>query len=205
MVQPDVMVEEPTLQEGAMDSGVTAGVDIDRIGAAMEAERSRSQAPFNPNNLPFASQEFGQHRDVPVYQTINGAQVMIPADAVQAALMLPRDDGELAFSLEPVPMPERVKIQCLLHPDHRDRALYATLGMRTCPVYDNGSQYDLERHMEMFHSDEWKTIQRYRADQREQIREQMEQRRDEREDKRAAAMENLAKAVYASTKKNGKR
>ena len=112
-----------------------------------------------------------------IYDTRTGDRSVCNRNNLLHNLRKKRPDGSLVFSTER-PRDENGKIivpaqgfhKCLLHPDER-KPLYDTWGLATCRKDNLANPYQVRRHMEKRHKQEWRAIQE------EEQREDRERRR----------------------------
>ncbi len=70
-----------------------------------------------------------------------------------------RPDGSYMFTVrDPGQLPKRGEIKCMLHPESADRKHFDELGFRTCAKKNIINNYELRRHMQMKHPQEFKAI-----------------------------------------------
>ena len=70
-----------------------------------------------------------------------------------------RPDGSMVFTtLKPKVGPKRGHLKCMLHPDEPNRYHYDDLGLATCLKSNLTSPYQVKRHMQKRHKDEYATI-----------------------------------------------
>jgi hypothetical protein len=77
--------------------------------------------------------------------------------------------GKVAFTdRDPGFRPESGKFKCMLHGESPDRATYTAMGLPVCRAGKLRSQYDVVRHMQRKHRDEWGLINEQTTREREQ-------------------------------------
>jgi hypothetical protein len=65
--------------------------------------------------------------------------------------------------------PRRGDNLCILHESHPDRAYHASLGLPTCPKSNLASPFQVRRHAQHRHKDEWSVIEEERDSAREDL------------------------------------
>lgn len=100
-----------------------------------------------------------------VYSTVDGTPSTVLKTMVPKMMRkrlpripeVPREKwGQLAFSLTPTEVPNRMRLMCDLHPDSARRDWLDTIGLagRLCSKENLVSPYEVERHRRIYHPDE---------------------------------------------------
>ncbi len=113
---------------------------------------------------------------------------------VRSKLALRQPNGTPVWTLkDPGVRPKLGNTLCMLHPDHKNRQRYDSMGLGICMNgHIKNEEYELELHMKTKHPKEWATIQR--AEEKDK-----ERRREAREDAMLAAMQaSVAPPVVVS-------
>lgn len=119
-----------------------------------------------------------------VWDNRTGERSTINRNMLPTQLKKRRPDGSRVFTtIDPKIPVKRGNLKCMLHPDNPERKNYEHIVFTTCRKENLTNPYQVRRHMEKRHPDEWKAI-------REEIT------RKEREEER-----ELRKAVLESAKK----
>jgi len=95
-----------------------------------------------------------------VWETRTGEKVPVLYYRLGQVLRQRRNDGSYQFATtDPHILPKKGKVKCMLHPEYEERAHYDELGFRTCRKSNLLNRFQLRRHMELKHPQEWKTIE----------------------------------------------
>lgn len=104
-----------------------------------------------------------------IYNTLTGAQSVMNLNMLRRKLQLKRADGSPVFTtIRPDVLPKLGEYKCMLHPDSPNRKHFDELGLATCPKAHLNSPYQVRRHMQKKHKDEWKAIEDERIDKERQ-------------------------------------
>jgi len=110
-------------------------------------------------------------------------------------LRVRREDGSYRFTLiDPKREPVHGNLLCKLHPDAPDHEHYKELGFRECKKSNITNPYQLQRHMQLKHKQEWAAI---KAEEEER------KRQEDRELQRAlveSSLRNNDRPLYISDK-----
>ena len=119
--------------------------------------------------------------DTPVvilYRTDNGDPVPIHRYLLGDTLALVDPVTRLPrFSQEPVLLPERQTMVCLLHPDHPQRGRWDSMGLPVCLKTGFLSEYEVRIHMEKKHKAANAIINSYIQEERQKFYEEQERER----------------------------
>lgn len=146
-------------------------VDIDGVPTTMSVQRAGGRSG----------------RFIPVYSSIDGCPSYVLPHMIPTVMRQRNPDGTPMFLRKPTVAYRIGAIKCMLHAEHPSRDEFVGMGLTaiTCKKATLRSEYDLERHMNVVHPDEYKLIQKVRAErlaeeEREFRREQMETMRFQR-------------------------
>ena len=118
-----------------------------------------------------------------IYDTRTGDQSKCNRNMLVQHLKKKRPDGSLVFTTkDPGFRPKQGTHKCMLHPDDPNRKHYDELGLPTCKKANLASPFQVRRHMQKRHKQEWATLEQEREDR-------------EKEEERAFRRELLGKAV----------
>ena len=108
-----------------------------------------------------------------IWDTETGKQSVCNRNMLQATLGKKRKDGTRVFTtLKPDFEPQGGTYKCMLHADDESRETYNGLGLAVCTKDNLDSPYQVTRHMQTRHPQEWETIDDMNATaQREEDRE----------------------------------
>lgn len=88
---------------------------------------------------------------------------------LQSKLRKKRDDGSYRFTaFDPGEKPIRGTIKCMLHKDGENRKHYDELGFRVCNKENISNQYELTRHMQKKHPQEWAAMEQEKKERERQ-------------------------------------
>jgi hypothetical protein len=77
-----------------------------------------------------------------------------------AQLRKKRPDGSRVFTtVDPKIAPTRGALRCMLHPENTDRIYFDSLGLPVCMKSNLTSPFQVKRHMQKRHRQEWETIE----------------------------------------------
>ena len=94
-----------------------------------------------------------------IWDTETGKQSVCNRNMLQATLGKTRKDGSRVFTtIKPDFEPQGGTFKCMLHADDPNRALYDSLGLAVCTKDDLDSPYQVTRHTQTRHPQEWETI-----------------------------------------------
>jgi len=97
---------------------------------------------------------------VMVYDSRTGEPSLCNKNMLPAQLKKKREDGSYVFTLnKPAIKLKRGQLKCILHPDNPKRAHYDEMGLPVCKKANLINQFQVTRHMEHKHKDEYKAIQ----------------------------------------------
>ncbi len=145
-------VQDNTLLVEEMMRGADAAPEPGALKQGQLAPEGTKEIPLGINKLESAGYVF-------IYDTITGEQSKINKNMAHSKLSQKRLDGSYIFSLHQKVIPVRGTYKCLLHPDQPDRAYFDNIGLPTCKKDNLTSLFQVERHMQKRHKQEWATIQ----------------------------------------------
>jgi len=114
--------------------------------------------PDGSKDLPLGIMELKSAGYVMIYDTLTGEPSRINRNMLMAKMKQRRLDGTFFFSLQQTVTPVRGTYKCLLHPEGADREYYDSLGLPVCKKDNLTSIFQVERHMQKRHRQEWDTI-----------------------------------------------
>ena len=95
-----------------------------------------------------------------VYDTETGDRSVINRNMLLPQLKKKKPNGKPAFTvIDPHIKQVKGSCKCMLHPDDPKRAYYDTLGLPVCKKSNLTSPFQVRRHMQKRHKQEWETIQ----------------------------------------------
>ena len=108
-----------------------------------------------------------------IWDTETGKQSVCNRNMLQATLGKTRKDGSRVFTtIKPDFEPRGGEFKCMLHADDDNREHYNSLGLAVCTKENLDSPYQVTRHMQTRHPQEWETIDNINVTaQREEDRE----------------------------------
>jgi hypothetical protein len=112
-----------------------------------------------------------------IYDTKTHERSVCRRNNLRHKLSLKREDGSLIFTtVKPKTPPKRGTLKCMLHPDER-KPEYEAWGFPFCKKSNLTSPFQVRRHMQKRHKQEWETIQeeerRIERDKERQLRESL--------------------------------
>jgi len=116
---------------------------------------------------PMTAAEMTSAGWVYIYDTRTGERSICNKNNLAHNLKKKRDDGSLVFTTKTMTA-ARGTYKCLLHPDDPNRKHYDDIGLPTCPKSNLNSPFQVNRHMQKRHKQEWATIQEERQAAKEQ-------------------------------------
>jgi hypothetical protein len=142
--------------------------------AAPESEAKLDEAEPLIDMSPVKMQSAGY---VYIYNTNTRERSVCNRNMLAAQLKKKRLDGSFIFTTrKPKVPPKRGTLKCMLHPDER-KPIYDTWGFAVCMKSNITSPYQVRRHMEKRHKQEWATIKEEIA-QKEKERERADRAED---------------------------
>lgn len=96
---------------------------------------------------------------VTVYDTETGQSSEILYYMLPNALKKRRPNGKPYFSTKQAVIPKAGNLKCMLHVKSPNRKEYDELGLPTCPKDNLVNEFQVRRHMQKRHPQEWATIQ----------------------------------------------
>ena len=142
-----------TADPDVIDGMTQMGIEVDSVGTDIEPPGQAGKTrPVKYLTL---------YMTAPPYKAISVKETMVPStlgkrhkDKARPALI-----GQPVFSRTPVHEVEQGHSMCLLHPERPERPLYQSMGLPPCMTSSFASEYEVERHMQTKHKNEWKAIQ----------------------------------------------
>ncbi len=140
-------------------------------------------------SLPTAISSISGNDYVWIYDTKTHERSKTTKNMLATQLRKIRPDGSRIFTTsKPKEQPVRGSLKCMLHPDDPNRSHYDELGFAICNKNNLTSPYQVKRHMQKKHKDEYAAI----VEEKALIEKAEEKASKERE---RNYMEGLAKAV----------
>jgi len=100
-----------------------------------------------------------------IYDTKTGDRSLCNRNMLAPHLNKKRVDGTYVFTTTPPAIkPRGGTFRCMLHRDSSLRVYYDTLGLPVCPKDNLSSQFQVTRHMQKRHKQEWQTLEQERID-----------------------------------------
>jgi hypothetical protein len=94
-----------------------------------------------------------------IWDTENGKRSVCNRNMLQSTLGKTRKDGSRVFTtIKPDFEPQGGSFKCMLHASDANREHYNSLGLAVCTKDDLDSPYQVTRHMQTRHPQEWETI-----------------------------------------------
>ena len=94
-----------------------------------------------------------------IWDTETGKSSVCNRNMLQSTLGKTRKDGSRVFTtIKPDFEPQGGTFKCMLHADDENRELYTSLGLAVCTKDDLDSPYQVTRHTQTRHPQEWETI-----------------------------------------------
>ena len=109
-------------------------------------------------DLPAGVVELKSAGYVYIYDTLSGEPSMVNRNMIPSKLQLKRPDGSFVFSLRQTVKPHRGTLKCMLHADDPNREHYNSIGLAVCGKSNLTSPFQVERHMQKRHRQEWEAI-----------------------------------------------
>lgn len=127
-----------------------------------------------------------------VYDTKTGVSSKINNNNLLTILKKRRKNGSRVFGMKQTVIPKMGIFKCLLHKDDPSRDHYDDIGLAVCPKDNLSSSYQVMRHMQKRHKDEWAAIDQERKDK---------EKKEDREFQRMLMEKAVEKApLYVSDK-----
>lgn len=110
-----------------------------------------------------------------IYDTRTNERSVCRRNILPAKLKLKREDDSFVFTtVKPKTLPKRGVLKCMLHPDERTE-MYNAWGFPTCKKSNLTSPFQVRRHMQKRHKQEYEAIKeektRIEKDEERQLRE----------------------------------
>ena len=104
-----------------------------------------------------------------IYDTLTHERSVCNKNMLKRHLEKKRPDGTFVFTTKvPTVPPKRGTLKCMLHPDNPNRAHYDDLGLPVCLKSNLTSPFQVTRHMQKRHKQEWATLEQERLAKKEQ-------------------------------------
>jgi hypothetical protein len=138
-----------------------------------EAPEPGIGAMRNDMNTTFPDSTVQSAGYVYIWDTETGKSSVCNRNMLTSTLGKTRKDGSRVFTtIKPNFEPHGGEFKCMLHAEDENREHYNSLGLAVCPKDDLDSPYQVTRHMQTRHSQEWSTIEDINSTtQREEDRE----------------------------------
>jgi len=144
-------IGDPAPPPGPGDEGPVLNREIDQGGESLE--------------MPMVTASHSHAGYVYVYHIPTGERRAINKNMLPTQLKKTLEDGTPAFSLRPIANPRikaPQKLKCMLHADDPNRNMWDGLGFPVCNKANLTSPYQVSRHMQRRHRDEWATMEQQR-------------------------------------------
>jgi hypothetical protein len=157
-------MEEKTIEEKMRDAEAVAEDQLEIEGKVDDVEYMTAPEVLSA----------GQ---VYIYDTRTNERSVCRRNTLAHKLSLRRTDGSLIFTtLKPKKGPKRGHLKCMLHPDER-KPIYDTWGFAVCMKANLTSPFQVRRHMQKRHKQEYEAIReeetRAERDKERQLRESL--------------------------------
>ena len=131
--------------------------------------RRASVISTGDDSPPMVASELTSAGWVYIYDRKTGQRSLCNRNMLKQHLEKKWKDGSLVFTtVDPHIKQVRGQFKCLLHPDGPDRAHYDELGLPTCRKSNLTSKFQVQRHMQKRHKQEWATLEAEREERKEQ-------------------------------------
>ena len=155
-------MEEKTIEEKMRDAEVVPEVQLEIEGKSDDVEY------MTPAPVLSAGQVY-------IYDTKTYERSVCRRNILAHKLSLKREDGSLVFTtVKPKALPKRGVLKCMLHPDER-KEMYDAWGFPVCMKSNLTNPFQVRRHMQKRHKDEYAAIKeeeaRIEKDKERQLRE----------------------------------
>lgn len=142
-----VLIEEMLKHKSAPEPG---------IETIIHPGDSEQPAPMTVSTMTSAGYSY-------IYDTKTGVRSLTNNNMLPVQLRKIHDDGKKAFTLtDPGIIKTGGSIKCLLHPDDPNRKHYEEMGLPICKKSNLINMYQMNRHMQKKHKDEWAAIEQER-------------------------------------------
>lgn len=143
-------MEEKTIEEQLRDAEVTPEPQLEIEGTIEEAEY------VFPAEVLSAGQVY-------IYETVTHEQSVCRRNNLPHKLKLKRPDGSSVFTtVRPGVLPKRGVLKCMLHLSER-KPMYDDWGFATCKKSNLTSPFQVRRHMQKRHKQEYEAIKEEEA------------------------------------------
>jgi hypothetical protein len=158
------MEQEKTIEEKMRDAEVVAEDQLEIEGKVDDVEYMTAPEVLSA----------GQ---VYIYDNRTGERSVCRRNILAHKLSIRRPDGSLIFTtIPPNVKPKRGHLKCMLHPDER-KSIYDTWGFPVCMKSNLTSPFQVRRHMQKRHKQEYEAIReeetRAERDKERQLRESL--------------------------------
>ena len=156
-----------------MDNEALIDEMIRDAGAAAEPGELRRLQVLSKGDdetpVPMMASELKSAGWVYIYDTLTNERSVCNRNMLTQHLKKTRKDGTFVFTTKvPTDPPKRGSLKCLLHPDGINRDHYDDLGLPTCPKANLTSPFQVTRHMQKRHKQEYATIEAEKAEMEKQ-------------------------------------
>lgn len=160
-----------TTENKAIDELIQEAEDAPEPGTFERRQLIHAAEDEVPADLQVSALESAGY--VYMYDTHSGERRITNRNMLPDQLKKLRPDGSRVFTTaKPSFSPARGTYLCMLHPDQPERAKYDAMGLATCYKDNLTSPYQVRRHTQVRHSDEWATLEE------ERIRQEQEEERN---------------------------
>ena len=149
----------------------------ERIMAQMVADADEAKEPgtlktkdfVSTDEMPMMVAELTSPKYVYIYDTVTREASVCSLNMLEQHLKLKRPGGSFVFTTKkPDKPPARGHLKCMLHPSGPNRKHYDELGLPACNKANLTSPFQVRRHMEKRHRQEWATIENERVEAEKQ-------------------------------------
>ncbi len=160
-----------------MDENVELFEQMEREAeTAVEPGTVKVKDHIESEDAPMMVREVKSAKYVYIYDTNSGERSLCNRNMLKQHLSLKREDGSLAFTTrKPMVAPARGVLRCMLHPEGPNRRHYDELGLPTCRKANLTSPFQVTRHMQKRHKQEWETIQAEKLAEKEAKQEKFQE------------------------------
>lgn len=142
--------------------------DAEQAAEPGELHRAQVVSHGDEEAPPMVASELKSAGYVYIYDRKSGERSICNRNNLTRALKKMRDGEYIFTTVKPKVAPKRGTLKCLLHPDDPNRAHYDELGFATCRKANLTSPFQVNRHMQKRHKQEWAAIQEERQLAKEQ-------------------------------------
>jgi len=143
--------------------------DADKAGEPGGLKKKQVLSEGDDETPPSIVSEISSAEYVWIYDTRTGDRSKCNRNMLMQHLKKKRPDGSTVFTTkDPGFRPAQGKHKCLLHPDGPNRKHYDELGLPVCKKANLASPFQVRRHMQKRHKQEWATIEEERIEAEKQ-------------------------------------